>query len=199
MAACHSRCLGTPPCLNAQVARHTARRMYSARRPATASAGKTHPATSLRSWSRGCRAIPPSVRMPVSGGREQRVRSGPGRSLGLVPDLPRVPRAREAVIPTNKLVGYALNPKHPRGRHKARVFASALGIRQADWRYLREQLLNGIVDAPVRGTRITPFGVLYDVVVLVDGLNGATTPVVTIWLVEADRPPRLVSTWPDIP
>lgn len=56
------------------------------------------------------------------------------------------------------------------------MFAAALGIRQADWRYLHEQLLDGVVQAPVRGTRITPFGVLYDVLVLVDGLNGATSP-----------------------
>jgi hypothetical protein len=46
---------------------------------------------------------------------------------------------------------------------------------------------------------MTPFGVLYDIVVLVDGLNGAMNPVATIWLVEGDRPPRLVSTWVDIP
>jgi hypothetical protein len=110
-----------------------------------------------------------------------------------------LPRAREAVIPTDKLVGYALDPAHPRGRHKARVFAAALGISQSDWRYLHDQLLQAIVNAEVRGTRITPHGVLYDVVVLLDGLNGATQRVATIWLVVGDRPPRLVSTWVDIP
>lgn len=52
---------------------------------------------------------------------------------------------------------------------------------------------------PLRGTRVTPFGRLYEVVVLVDGLNGATSPVATVWLVDGDLPPRLVSTWVDIP
>jgi hypothetical protein len=94
---------------------------------------------------------------------------------------------------------YVLNPDHPRGRHKARVFRSALGIRQADWRYLRDQLVAAVFETPVRGTRITPFGVLYDVVVLVDGLNGSTHAVATVWLVDAGRAPRLVSTWVDIP
>jgi hypothetical protein len=121
------------------------------------------------------------------------VGSGVGRSLRVVSGLPRLPRADEAVIPTDKLVGYALNPEHPRGRHKARVFAAALGIRQTDSRYLREQLLDGVVGAPVRATRITPFSVLYEVVVSVDGLNGARSPVATIWLVAGDHPPRLVS------
>jgi hypothetical protein len=79
------------------------------------------------------------------------------------------------------------------------VFAAALGIRQSDWRYLHEQLLQAVIEGEVRGTRITPHGVLYDVVVLIDGLNGATQRVATIWLVGEERPPRLVSTWVDIP
>lgn len=98
-----------------------------------------------------------------------------------------LPRAREAIVPTDKLVGYALNPRHPRGRHKARVFAAALGIRQSEWRCLHDQLLQAVVDAAVRGRRITPHGVLYDVVVFVDGLNGATRRVATIWLVAGER------------
>jgi hypothetical protein len=48
-------------------------------------------------------------------------------------------------------------------------------------------------------TRITPFGVAYEIVVMVDGLNGRTAPVVTTWMVERDAPPRLTSTWVDIP
>jgi hypothetical protein len=91
-----------------------------------------------------------------------------------VSGVPRLPRDLEAIVPTDKLVQYVLNPDHARGCHKARVFLSALGIRQADWRYLRDQLMGAVVEAPVRGTRITSFGVLYDVVVLVDGLNGST-------------------------
>jgi hypothetical protein len=116
-----------------------------------------------------------------------------------VSEIPRLPRASESVVPLEKLANYALDPEHPRGRHRARVFAAALGIRRDDAGYLRDQLLEGVIDTPVRGTRITPFGVLYEVVLLVDGLNGATAPVATAWIVEDDGPPRLVSTWVDIP
>jgi hypothetical protein len=112
---------------------------------------------------------------------------------------PELPRAREAIVPTDKLVHYVLNPEHPLGRHKARVFQSALGIGQRDWRYLRDQLAAAVVGAPARATRLTAFGVLYDVLALVDGLNGASHPVTTIWLVEREGAPRLVSTWADIP
>ncbi len=63
--------------------------------------------------------------------------------------------AHLAVIPAEKLVRYALDPAHPRGCHKARVFSAALDIGREDWRYLREQLYGGVLDAPVRGMRIT--------------------------------------------
>jgi hypothetical protein len=71
----------------------------------------------------------------------------------------RLPNARRARIPTDKLVRYALDPSHERGRHKARVFASALGITAADWRYLHDAILGALAEATVRSTRITPFGV----------------------------------------
>lgn len=65
----------------------------------------------------------------------------------------RLPRAREATIPTAKLVSYALDPSHERGQHKARVFASALGIIARDWRYLHDQIL---VNLPRRCGPVNP-------------------------------------------
>lgn len=37
----------------------------------------------------------------------------------------KLPNGDRAVISMGKLRGYCLNPEHPSGRHKARVFASA--------------------------------------------------------------------------
>ena len=34
---------------------------------------------------------------------------------------------------------------------------------------------------------------------MIDGLNGASAPVVTTWITESDGPPRLTSAWVDIP
>lgn len=39
----------------------------------------------------------------------------------------------------------------------------------------------------------------HETLAVVDGLNGTTAPVAAIWIVEGDHPPRLVSTWVDIP
>jgi hypothetical protein len=122
-----------------------------------------------------------------------------GPTISRLPERPQLPRATDAIIPPEKLTRYALDPSHQRGQHKARVFASALGIRADDWRYLRDQILEAVRSAPVQATRITPFGVAYEVIVEVEGLNGATARVVTTWIVRGDEPPRLTSTWVDVP
>jgi hypothetical protein len=114
-------------------------------------------------------------------------------------DAVRLPRAREATIPTAKLIGYALSTTHERGRHKARVFASALGITANDWRYLHDQILTALSDGEVRSTYVTPFGIAYEMIVMIDGLSGRPVPVVTTWMVSAAAAPRLTSTWVDIP
>jgi len=53
----------------------------------------------------------------------------------------KLPGGDRAVVDLAKLRDYCLNPRHPRGRHKARVFASALGITSADAEQLRRALL----------------------------------------------------------
>jgi hypothetical protein len=44
----------------------------------------------------------------------------------------RLPNAERAFVDVAKLRDYSLNPSHPRGRHKARVFLAALGLMAAD-------------------------------------------------------------------
>ena len=54
----------------------------------------------------------------------------------------RLPNGTRAVVELEKLRGYCLSRSHPRGRHKARVFVSALGLTDADAGELREALLH---------------------------------------------------------
>jgi hypothetical protein len=53
----------------------------------------------------------------------------------------KLPDGQRAVVDIAKLRDYCLDPGHPRGRFKARVFASALGLTQADAEPMRRQLL----------------------------------------------------------
>lgn len=46
------------------------------------------------------------------------------------------------VVDIAKLRDYCLSDAHPRGRHKARVFRSSIGLTVADAEFLRNALLN---------------------------------------------------------
>lgn len=115
-------------------------------------------------------------------------------------NTPLLPNADQALVDEDKLSGYALNPQHPLGQHKARVFQAALGIGQDDWEYLRDQILAAIPTAAVATVRVISFGTLYDVPILVEGLNGQTHEVTTAWFVANDDDrPKLVSTYVNVP
>jgi hypothetical protein len=104
-----------------------------------------------------------------------------------------LPRASEALVPRAKLVKYALDPHHPKGRHKAAVFRSVLDIEQAQWRELRAQIIAGLPVHPVSSDRSDqPEHATWGVVMPITGLNGRTAPVVTTWRM-VDGVPWLVS------
>ena len=73
----------------------------------------------------------------------------------------KLPNGNRAIVDINKLRDYCLNTNHDEGKHKARVFASALGLRAVDAEWMRDQLLKAAAreDAcPISSTR---FGTLY--------------------------------------
>jgi hypothetical protein len=92
-----------------------------------------------------------------------------------------------------KLVGYCLNPDHPRGRHKARVFAHVLGLSAHDAEVLRDALLRAAQQEEAVAAEADSFGQRYDVDFIMQGLNGSAL-VRSCWIVRADEDiPRLVS------
>ena len=56
----------------------------------------------------------------------------------------KLPNPDRAIIPSEKLEGYALNLQHSEGRHKALVFRAALGIGIAEADELRAALRNAL-------------------------------------------------------
>ncbi|CAN5134172.1 hypothetical protein BH20ACI1_BH20ACI1_07160 [soil metagenome] len=55
-----------------------------------------------------------------------------------------VPNAESAVVDIRKLRDYCLNPNHEIGKHKARVFASALNLTENDAEELQTALLEAV-------------------------------------------------------
>ena len=53
----------------------------------------------------------------------------------------RLPNPDQAALDIRKIEDYCLNPMHPRGRHKARVFREALYLDRSDSAWLRDVLL----------------------------------------------------------
>jgi len=72
----------------------------------------------------------------------------------------KLPNGGSAIVDIRKLRGYCLDPEHPRGRNKARVFASA-GIRQANAEELRIALLAAACNAEARLGTANPYGQRY--------------------------------------
>jgi hypothetical protein len=114
--------------------------------------------------------------------------------------LPRLPHAELAQVPPAKLRDYVLNPTHPQGGPKSRVFAAVLGITRADWQYLRQQLLTGVRSAPAQPRGSTPWGDLYEAAFDVTGPDGRVHRVRTGWIVRPDDPrPHLTTAYVDLP
>lgn len=53
----------------------------------------------------------------------------------------KIPGGEFATVDLAKLRDYCLNPFHPEGKHKARVFTAMLGLSLSDLEFLRDQLL----------------------------------------------------------
>ena len=56
----------------------------------------------------------------------------------------KIPNAARAVVDIRKLRDYCLNPQHNRGKHKARLFTSLLGMNSDDAEELRNVLLEAV-------------------------------------------------------
>lgn len=93
---------------------------------------------------------------------------------------------KNLIMPEAKLAGYALNPKHTSGKHKAEVFKSALGYTVDNWRDLEENIRNHLNQKNMVVTKTTEFGTNYRNDIEITGPNGNTKVVRTAWLKKAD-------------
>lgn len=104
-----------------------------------------------------------------------------------------LPQADLAIVDLRKLDGYVLDETHPRGRHKARVFAAAFGLRRADAGWLRSAILAGILGAEAHEEPGDRFGARWRVDLLLTHRDRSAR-VRTHWLLRADgSPPRLIT------
>jgi hypothetical protein len=106
----------------------------------------------------------------------------------------KLPNGARAVVDIVKLRDYCLSTQHPEGRHKARVFLSALGMSSTDAETLRENLLiAALVNNEVLITDADKYGCRYSFDVLVTW--GSREAIVrSAWIIKTGEDfPRLTS------
>lgn len=107
--------------------------------------------------------------------------------------MPKLPHPERVVVPIEKLLDYCLNPEHPHGKHKARVFKSALNLGIEDAETLRDILLNVVHHEISTLTKRTIYGQKH-VIDFKMIHSGQTAEVRTVWIVRNDEDfPRLVT------
>lgn len=106
----------------------------------------------------------------------------------------------EANLPETKFIRYLLDINHPAGGPKAKFFLETLGISNKDWRHLAAQLHDGLGKAEL--VEVFPknwqggFGISFNAVIPVVGLNGQTASIDTNWIMEPGQLPRLSTAVP---
>jgi hypothetical protein len=108
----------------------------------------------------------------------------------------RIPNAEKAVVDIRKLRDYCLDPEHPEGKHKARLFVATFGITASDAHELREVLLQVVRTQEARSGRRDGYGQRYIIDFMLEW-GGARAMVRSGWIIEhGSGTPRLTTCFP---
>ncbi|MBK8535099.1 MAG: hypothetical protein IPL59_08145 [Candidatus Competibacteraceae bacterium] len=108
----------------------------------------------------------------------------------------RIPHAEQATVDIRKLRDYCMNPLHPEGKHKARLFVAALGMTEADAEPLRDALLQVVQSHDATLGRRDAYGQRYQIDFAFDW-HGRQAILRSGWIVEHGSViPRLNTCYP---
>lgn len=94
----------------------------------------------------------------------------------------KLPQDSDVIIPDGKLEDYCLNPFHPDGKHKAKVFEKALGITQSNSTKLKKLVLESAKYGEVTKEQHTEYGKIYRVEYKVQGIKQKEI-LCTLWII----------------
>ncbi len=104
-----------------------------------------------------------------------------------------LPNHKKAYIDTEKLIFYCLNPNHIVGKHKARVFQSALGITDENYHILENSILNALKECNAQFIKKTKYGEQYIVDINIEH-NNKKAMIRTAWIIKYNEDyPRLTT------
>ena len=98
-----------------------------------------------------------------------------------------LPNPEQAVVDVIKIRDYCLNPEHRRGQHKARVFATVLGLKPEDAELLRQELLSAARTHQATPTEQDDYGQRYQLEFTMTSPNGQQATIRSGWIVRRDE------------
>ena len=105
----------------------------------------------------------------------------------------KLPNSEKAFVDDAKLIDYCLDSEHKVGKHKARVFQSALKINSSNFFILKEAILEAVLVEEAFFTNRIAYGELYNMDFDLTYL-GRTARVRTAWIVKNEEDfPRLTT------
>ena len=105
----------------------------------------------------------------------------------------KLPNPEKAIVDNQKLAGYCLNPNHADGRHKARVFKSALNLDINDVDELKTALMEAVKNNDAVPENRNQYGQKY--IIDFPMTRGDRTAIIhSVWIVKnQENFPRLVT------
>ena len=95
-----------------------------------------------------------------------------------------LPNLENARINPKKLTEYALNPEHPVGGNKAKVFESTLGYNKSNADDLMNEVYNKLYESDATLGKLDEYGQRYTVDMNITGPNGSSKIVRTGWIIK---------------
>ncbi len=95
--------------------------------------------------------------------------------------------ATQVIVSPDKLLQYALNKTHPKGRHKAIIFEKALGYTTNNYQSLIQQIEQRSLKSTATLQRSDEHGQHVRVDLLITGINGQHAIVRAGWLIPSGQ------------
>ncbi len=103
-----------------------------------------------------------------------------------------MPRGKDAIVETRKIREYILSSDHPIGKHKARVFRAALGLKDSDADFLMSALRDAAIKIDATFGDLDEFGRRYVIDFELTTLYG-TAVIRSAWIIQGEDAPRFVT------
>ncbi len=108
----------------------------------------------------------------------------------------KLPYRNNCFVPKEKLTKYLLNPRHARGKDKARFF-TRMGFNEEEYELLEKELISLARKNEVMKIRDSESQMKYDIKGIIKTPTGREVSITTVWAIDrGKRKPRFITAYP---